>query len=52
MKNEYVITYQLEEGLVKKTVTQAKTNREAYEMAKKIINGRVLHIQEENYYIS
>ncbi|WP_373893607.1 hypothetical protein ACUL41_04295 [Virgibacillus natechei] len=52
MKNDYVITYQLEEGLVKKAITQAKTNQEAFEIAKKITNGHVLYIQEEDYCIS
>ncbi|MBY7144328.1 hypothetical protein KFZ56_14990 [Virgibacillus sp. NKC19-3] len=51
MEKEYVIAYQLKEGLVKKTNTLAKTNQEAYKIAKKITNGHILYIQED-YYIS
>ncbi|GAB3061434.1 hypothetical protein GCM10027286_26580 [Virgibacillus ainsalahensis] len=52
MFNDYRILYQTEEGLVKKTVIQAQTKKEANEKAeRKLEKSNIVYAQEENYYV-
>ncbi|MFC2947053.1 hypothetical protein [Virgibacillus sediminis] len=48
----YCITYQTEEGLIRRTVVQAETKQEAHEIAsKELEESTVLYAQEEDYYL-
>ncbi|WP_158234636.1 hypothetical protein [Lentibacillus sediminis] len=53
MTCSYRITYQTEDGLVKQTTVQAKTKKEADELAEEqVADGHVLYAKEANFYMN